>query len=464
MQGTYTCLSYCWGDSQAQTGRTTHHNLSSQLRGIPFRDLPSTVIDAIRLCYKLGFRFLWVDRLCIVQDDIQDWSEEASRMCEIYSRSALTISVPLCKESSQSFLAERGKGFREQSQFAAITHKEEFEFKCNSWFYSGSSFPNKGPWFLENSWENFRKNLDHSERPWLRRGWTFQEWMLSPRVLHIDSMTLWDCFDGYANEFNRRYMGEARLLRNPKEFGRGISWDFLVEEYSKRRTTREEDKLPALAGLAARYAQVTERTYLAGLWQEDLPSSLLWEPREHQETANRCAPSWSWASFNGRVSNVVDPRPFTARASISSFFCQYSPPGSFTAVEKAWIDVDGLVGAVTKQFGTIPWTDGSKVDELKTGFVIVGDDWWRARPDHGDIFPDDAIEQDSVCSLLLGSSPGTVKDGYSRYYGLVLQECGWEGDRQCYRRLGVSILREDEKELRPRDFGTSWEARRVRLV
>lgn len=133
MRGKYACLSYCWGVSKAQTGQTTRENLPRQLKGIAFQDLASTVVDAIRLCFKLGFRFLWVDRLCIVQDDNKDWLEEASRMCEIYSRSALTISVPICTESSQSFLDERQKGFREQNQFATITYEEEeLELKHSS--------------------------------------------------------------------------------------------------------------------------------------------------------------------------------------------------------------------------------------------------------------------------------------------------------------------------------------------
>lgn len=462
MQGIYTCLSYCWGDSFAQTGRTTHQNLSRQLQEIAFRDLPNTVVDAIRLCYKLGFRFLWVDRLCIVQDDKQDWSEEASRMCDVYSRSALTISVPVCKESSQSFLAERRKGFTEQDRFATVTHAEDvFEFNSNSWFYSGSSFPNKGPWFLENSWENFCNNLDHSERPWLERGWTFQEWLLSPRVLHIDSMTSWDCFDGYANELNRRYMGGARLSRNPKKLQEDLSWDLLVREYSKRKLTHEEDKLPALAGLATRYAQATGRTYLAGLWREDMPRSLSWTAMEPLRTTRRRAPSWSWASFNGSFRMEVKLGGFTARASISSSFCQYSPPGSFTAVRKAWIDVNGQVGAVTNQGGMFPYEESERDVPWIEG-INVGNEVWKARPDHGGRFPDHAINQASVYLLLLGS----VTEPFSIWYhALVLQECGWEDGRKCYQRLGTANLNDPVwKSPRPQEFGPSWEARLIRLV
>lgn len=74
MQGIYACLSYCWGNQNIQSGQTNCANLSRQQQGIAFQDLPGTVVDAIHLCYNLGFQYLWVDRLCIIQDDKNDWS------------------------------------------------------------------------------------------------------------------------------------------------------------------------------------------------------------------------------------------------------------------------------------------------------------------------------------------------------------------------------------------------------
>lgn len=445
MKGAYACLSYCWGDSEAQSGQTTRDKLSGYLRGIPLRDLPSTVADAIRLSCKLGFRFLWIDRLCIVQDDHDDWANEASRMCEVYSGSALTISVPICKESSQSFLAERRKGFREQRKFASITHSEgELKLQSGIWVSAEGLWQFNGPWFLERGWEAMAGRAHHEDNRWMSRGWTFQEWMLSPRVLHIDSMTMWDCFEGYANELNRRYMGDAKLVRNPTELGSGLAWEPIVEEYSKREVARAEDKLPALAGLAARYARATGHTYLAGLWLEDLPWWLSWRPRGaacDERPPGQRVPSWSWASRNGAVSFFLGRKYFTARISISSAFCRYHPPDSFMAVEKAWIDVDGRV-------------TGSLVTDC--GKVKIGDEWWRISYDGG-VYTDDAIAQACVYLLLVGSS---------RFYhfALVLQECGWEDGRQCFQRLGIAERDfENDKSWTP-GFGPFWEPRAIRLV
>ena len=287
---------------------------------------------------------------------------------------------------------------------------------------------------------------------WLERAWTFQEWMLSPRVLHIDSMTLWDCFDGYANELTRRYMGKIILSRNPREFGATISWQSIVEEHSGRQVTREDDRLPALAGLATRFAQITGWTYLAGMWREEMPRSLLWAVRPDQLVTCRRAPSWSWASLNASVEHpdFGSEERFTASASIQDVFCQFYPLGSISAVEKAWIDIDGHVSVVTKYN-----------EEL--GVEAAGR-WWRTRPDHGDGYLDNAIAKGNVYLLLLGAILQTYNDVPGGIFGaLVVQKCGWEDDHACFLRLGHASLGCSESQRIP-GLGRRWEAGVFRLT
>lgn len=83
--------------------------------------------------------------------------------------------------------------------------------------------------------------------------------MLLLRVLHVDIMILWDCFEGHANELNRRHVEQVEFSRNPAssvETGRGESllWGQVVNEYLQQEVLYERDRLPALAGLAARFA------------------------------------------------------------------------------------------------------------------------------------------------------------------------------------------------------------------
>lgn len=424
-KGTYACLSYCWGVSKTQTGQTNRSNLSDHLQGIPLNKLPSTVADTIRLCHKLGFQYLWVDRLCIIQDDEKDWAKEASKMCDIYSGSELTISVPICSESSQSFLEERlGRWFPQQCQFGIMEFpNEKSNLKSSLWMRPFSL--GTGPWVFEEDWKWFC-DLEKNESHWLGRGWTFQEWMLSPRVLHIDSMTIWDCFDGYANELSQRGMRAAHLIRNPREFGRGISWTSMVEEYSKRGIAYEKDRLPALAGLAERYRQETHYTYLAGIWLEEMPFSLLWQadPRHstnRRQPANQVTPSWSWAHCNDPVRYMLDRKSY-AEASIESYYCRYEPPSSISTVVEAWIDVEGYLGDVTR---------------ARHSEVLVGDERWESFLDDKDWETGDAAEQCNVKLLLVSR-----KEDREEFGALVLHRCRLNDDSPlCFRRVGIAGLK-----------------------
>ena len=55
--------------------------------------LPQIMQDAIRVAGDLGFEYLWVDALCIVQDDDEEKASEMARMSEVYEGATLTISA-----------------------------------------------------------------------------------------------------------------------------------------------------------------------------------------------------------------------------------------------------------------------------------------------------------------------------------------------------------------------------------
>lgn len=471
MREEYACLSYCWGNSktQPQTGETTRANLSKQLQAISIDSLPKTIIDAIYLCFELGFRFLWVDRLCIVQDDARDWEKEASRMCDIYSGSALTITVPSCTRSSQSFLKKRqnARHFGEKDGFAMIECiNAESESKSNLWLSDGGLGRGQASWFLESSWDDFTILSSAKGNCWITRGWTFQEWMLSPRVLHIDTMTLWDCFEGYANELNRRYTERAHLFRNPGEYGKRIPWALIVEEYTQREITYEKDRLPALAGLASRYRQATGYTYLAGLWLEEMPRSLLWQraddaPPDANETNT---PSWSWASV---ASAAIYPYESsgTGRHAVSSVssvsICAWSDSHSLVSGhEKAWIDIKGHMSVVTGQEMRKFDTPGC----LGYCYVVAGNEYWESKTDHGLDYPEEEIIQSNIHLIVLGSVTNKSESTCKGYGALVLQKYGRDDDPPCFKRLGVAFLGINGGPAPNLEYRSPWELRLVRLV
>jgi hypothetical protein len=102
LQGTYVALSYCWGKTQALT--TTSKNKDKMMSGIPLSTCPETIQDAILACRELKCRYLWIDALCIIQDDPEDWAAEASKMGDIYRNSWVTLVAEAATNTSQGFL------------------------------------------------------------------------------------------------------------------------------------------------------------------------------------------------------------------------------------------------------------------------------------------------------------------------------------------------------------------------
>lgn len=95
----YTALSRCWGPV-SNLVKTTRENLPIHLRGLAFNLLPKTYRDAITVTRKLKIQYLWIDSLCIVQDDTVDWQREAANMALVYSHAHLTIAAASAADST----------------------------------------------------------------------------------------------------------------------------------------------------------------------------------------------------------------------------------------------------------------------------------------------------------------------------------------------------------------------------
>jgi hypothetical protein len=97
--GQWLTLSHCWGKTQPAT--TTKGNLNNHSTKIIISALPQTFRDAILITRKLGYQFLWIDSLCIVQDSLIDWQEESVKMNTICSNAVLNISADVLQTLSK---------------------------------------------------------------------------------------------------------------------------------------------------------------------------------------------------------------------------------------------------------------------------------------------------------------------------------------------------------------------------
>jgi hypothetical protein len=150
--------------------------------------------------------------------------------------------------------------------------------------------------------------------PLEQRAWALQERILSPRILHCASDQLfWECneeFKCQTHPHGVKAHGDFRKVPRLVTYTLNntnlhILWNGVIEDYCKRSLTREGDKLIALSGIAKIFqSRLTDDIYLAGLWYNSLPHALLWkvvDPASVTSPSAYRAPSWSWASIDGRI-------------------------------------------------------------------------------------------------------------------------------------------------------------------
>jgi hypothetical protein len=309
--GQYVILSHCWGRSGIT--KLTDSLLPQFQDAIPPKLLPRSFLDAIEITRRLGYRYLWIDALCISQDNAADWAEEAPKMALYYGQSALMIAATAAEDSTKGILTDR------HVPYSPIMGKEE-KYCLRQKLLSGK-------WDIERS-------IIAS------RGWCAQERMLAPRILHYTKrQMIWECADGFkfeasgipdsktgSGQFDHAFSKQnfqpfvTRALKTDKlgavedisasreQIRRIRTWQQCVDEYTKRNLTVSSDKLHAISGVAAIInsdGQMGE--YLAGLWSEHIATGFAWS-RDWallKTPPTYRAPSWSWASVDGNASSNV---------------------------------------------------------------------------------------------------------------------------------------------------------------
>jgi hypothetical protein len=181
--GIYIALSHCWGKSQIIT--TTKATYSERTKAIPWSSLSKTFQDAITIARGLGVRYIWIDSLAIIQDDIDDWAQEASRMASVYQNSWLTIAATAASDGNDGCLSPHpiycidGK---ENGHLYRILVREHIDH---------SSFGRSA--------ELSNRPATRRRFPLLSRGWTLQEQLLAPCIIHFTEQELvWECNEGFS--------------------------------------------------------------------------------------------------------------------------------------------------------------------------------------------------------------------------------------------------------------------------
>lgn len=299
VSGQFVSLSHCWGG--AKILKLTTKNINVLKGKIPFLQLPKTFQDAIQVVKTLGFRYIWIDSLCIIQDSDQDWHREASTMLKVYKHALFNIAATASTNSFGGLFQERDPQLVQSEVLDVDTEAIKGRFHLVDQGY-------------------FTQEVDKA--PLNLRSWVTQERMLSPRIAHFASeQVIWDCAELSACEslphgttawsgYGARPMTfgckqGSSLLSPSKTVDEGIGqWGTIVNTYSACSLTVLGDKLIAISGVADHLRDELKMEYCVGLWRPKMEIQLAWVVQSLQADRpprNDLAPTWSWASLNGAV-------------------------------------------------------------------------------------------------------------------------------------------------------------------
>ncbi|EDU42610.1 tol protein [Pyrenophora tritici-repentis] len=354
--------------------------------------MSASVQDAIWVVQTLGLEYLWIDALCIVQDDSDELTTEISKQAQIYQNGVMTILAGGAHSANEGFLRKRSLKHRRCVITIQIPGLDNVKKK----FILDMSLANPhGP----------------PTDPVRSRAWIFQEIILSLHVLYFSpAQMIFYCqekayFDGWGPEYG--YSLDERVpginsgigYMNANELCR--TWYRLVTEYSELKLTMPADKLPVISAVAEVFGSAISGTetgresYKAGLWEQHFPTNLSWftenPPPRLTRPAYR-APSWSWASIDSCVFDslplkdyTVPPRDYREgvpmeEVVVKSTSCNVklaSPEAPFGQVTGGYLQIEAPLTKITVSMSCFVGLTSSRSDDrISVGLRYDVDLYW----------------------------------------------------------------------------------------
>ncbi|KAF5599869.1 flavin-containing protein [Fusarium pseudoanthophilum] len=477
-RGRYIALSHCWGDVMPL--RTTRTTFAEFCQKVDFSRFPKTFQEAIIVCRRLNIQYLWIDSLCIIQDDERDWAVESPKMCDVYQNAYLTIAAAAAHNSSEGLFHRRPFSLRKS--FLTVSKNdgkvEEVEIFSR-------------PWDSQCHWQD-----SIGDGPWCRdtnpldtRAWTLQEHVLSRRILRFTAHELvWHCRTAHRCECrpgSHANKGSLRLINlEALESGREsnddsrilepfILWLNIIGPFTSRAITRDTDRLPAVSGVAAALAPFIKAEYIAGMWTTELGTKICWHVEEGPTSRHETyyAPTWSWASVIGPVrTSELSGICALPQTKIVDVHHTLATPNPYGSVSSATLTISSVLLNVSVSkldprpdegtpFQIHPHNSSLLETDMNLSMECVA-------------FPDilttseeapELVPGDSLCFLILGCK--VYCQGFDIMVGILLSQIptGEEPISDLkYRKVGTGEIRlkdcdEDEEEFREKAVdGLGW--------
>ncbi|KAK0616868.1 heterokaryon incompatibility protein-domain-containing protein [Immersiella caudata] len=295
----YLALSYVWGGStqlKLSTANLPDLVQEKSLLEPHFKSkIPRTIRDAIGLVQVLGERYLWVDALCIIQDNEIHTRVQLQAMASIYGNAILTIVAAQGRSADHGLHGIPGvsKPRSFHQQLFGIANGRKFVHCPELW---------------------------DSRCYWSRRGWTHQESLFSARkLMFVRNSVEWQCHyaifredlkeedvivpiaDQFIHGF-RQEPTQQRLL-HPR-LPNILALQSVIDHYLSRDFTYPVDIVPAFAGISSVLSKVFDGGFLFGIPEMFFDAALLWEGRrcnyklrEDRDVSTLTVPSWSWMGW-----------------------------------------------------------------------------------------------------------------------------------------------------------------------
>ncbi|KAI1324283.1 heterokaryon incompatibility protein-domain-containing protein [Xylariaceae sp. FL0255] len=311
----YVALSYCWGLSQSLC--TTKATIGRYKNLIASDILPAVIKDAVVVTQALSEQYIWIDRLCIQQDDADDWTTHAGIMDSIYENADITIAAVSSSNVDEPFLGATSIELRRERPSIEVPWVNDSadlteQVRIRVWSKYGLIHIPGGIGERE---APTRTGEPRAHIPLDSRGWTFQERFLAKRSIRYEpNQIVFECKTAqYMEKFPRDPLAlpDWKATKPKIEVG---DWQRAIRSYTERTLTYTEDRPAAISGLASRYQRLLNLPYMAGLWRNDfIISQIRWTINTDPLTikdwcpwytgfgdgkAVPGSPTWSWLSIN----------------------------------------------------------------------------------------------------------------------------------------------------------------------
>ena len=459
IRATYVALSHCWVNREIL--KTTKDTLATRLSSVLFSVLPPTFQQAVMLCRWLGVQYLWIDSLCIIQDDSPDWEEQASKMDDIYENAFFTLAAHGGPTSSI---------YPTPAEHELSTHLPITEGVIRVRSVPVHDFPSPEGVVLGGIGEN--------SPSWISgRGWCYQERFLSSQILYFTHFEVLhedqrgrircqcQCSDAHVH-----FLPDIQKpnVKDPKDPSR--LWRRIVKQYSLKAFTREWDILHGLAGIARRFQQYHQPgAYFAGLWENDIARWLCWRSvrplfygalhsgcerfgvwphrlNEQPPQEEYVVPSISWASKVGACEflEAVWEEEAMQKVQIRGFRCERGHQNPFGRFTECAVDIQGHIldaGVISTVGKDRKYLQNCRTEYAHIVFPHVFDELDPLDPEWYETAVEKATQYDFDATDDIpgdyGSAELFVYKADSICLILKALENNSYGEEQCYRRVGL---------------------------